>query len=313
MNMKRILVLVLTFTMLLGTFAPTLGVVAKYIDEYEHEHDDGVIDYVSLGDSMTNGIGLMGGYDSTDNPHIDNDGNNGFLEADLNSYPAKFAAWLAGFEGAIQPDQDVYTGDKGTVHLTQLATSAMRVEDLYYILTHGTDKQQDWTSDEFFWTYRELLTNSDRWGDPFGDHRKNLETKDLTYHIDHTKKVANVYQDAITNADVISLATGNSNFGVFLMGRIMNLVGFGSADELAIDATHYSYMTLDNALELLKKELLPDAQFETVIRNTFNNAIESMSGMLPEALVNKVANYLAYTAASYLVYTIKTIHTIKLS
>ena len=307
MNMKRILVLVLTFTMLLSTFAPTLGVFAKYIDEYEHEHENGVIDYVSIGDSMTNGIGLMGGYDETDNPDTSNDGNNGFLEVDFNSYPAQFAAWLAGFNEEIGKDQDVYVGDKGTVHLTQLATSAMRVEDFYYILTHGTDKQVDIKDDQFFWTYRELLTNSDRWGNPAAHHNKNLETKDLSAHINHTNKVAGVYQDAIANADVISLASGNSNFGVFLMGRIMNLVGFGDAEELAIDDTHYSYMTLDNAIALLKAELLPDAQFETVVKDAFNNAVESMSGKLPEELVNKVANMVAYTAASYLVYTIKVI------
>ena len=80
--------------------------------------------YVTLGDSMTNGLGLGGGYDST--------GRNGYLEIDEFSYPALVA-------------ENYGWG------LTQLATSCMRLADLHYVLDYGTEGAypgDDWTQEE---------------------------------------------------------------------------------------------------------------------------------------------------------------------
>ena len=85
--------------------------------------------YVSLGDSMTNGLGMLSGYDAH--------GSTGYMEIASDAYPAQFSAWMAGYDGPISPGQSTYTGTKGTVKLTQLATSGMRAEDLHYILTYG--------------------------------------------------------------------------------------------------------------------------------------------------------------------------------
>ena len=187
MNMKRTLVLFLTLVMLLSAFGPTLNVFAEAL----HNHAEGddtktTINYVSLGDSMTNGIG-MDGYDST--------GHNGYLEIAPDSYPAQFTEWLKGETGK-------------DVNLTQLATSAARVEDIYYMLTVGTEKEFE----ADYWTKRELLTNPDRWG-------KKGEPRGIKYlekHAETNAQVAETFKNAITNADVISLASGNGNFGVFL-------------------------------------------------------------------------------------------------
>ena len=86
--------------------------------------------YVTLGDSMTNGLGLGGGYDST--------GRNGYLEIDKFSYPARVAK--------------NYDWD-----LTQLATSCMRLADLHYVLDYGTEGA--YPGDD--WTQREMIDR--RW------------------------------------------------------------------------------------------------------------------------------------------------------
>ena len=274
MNMKRTLVLFLSLVMLLSAFGPTLNVFAEALHNHAEGDTKTTIDYVSLGDSMTNGIG-MDGYDST--------GHNGYLEIAPDSYPAQFAEWLKGETGK-------------DVNLTQLATSAARVEDVFYILTRGTENEIA----PDYWTQRELLANPDRWG----DSRYGHGIDNLPKHEGHNNQVAGVFQEAITNADVISLATGNGNFGVFLMGRIMNLVGFGDESEKEIDFKEYGHYTLENALALLEQ----DEKTTEIIEEAFATALETAQNMgLPEALVDRVANLTAYVTASYLLYTMKLI------
>ena len=220
MNMKRTLVLLMTLVMLVSAFSPVLNVFAEEL----HNHGDSTdtkteLNYVSLGDSMTNGIG-MDGYDST--------GHNGYLEVAPDSYPAQFADWL-----------EKNTGKD--VNLTQLATSAARVEDIYYILNHGTENAV--SAD--FWTQRELLYNYNRWGHKDGEW---CEWDPL--HDEFNNEVAETYRNAVADADIISLATGNGNFGVFLMGRIMNLVGFGDAEDLVLDYEHYGHYTVEQTMKL---------------------------------------------------------------
>ena len=85
--------------------------------------------YVSLGDSMTNGLGLPG-YK-----------NGGYLEVAPDAYPAQVA--------------EHYDWE-----LTQLATSGMRAEDLHYILMYG--EEGGYPGDP--WMEKELLDNG-RWSD----------------------------------------------------------------------------------------------------------------------------------------------------
>ena len=272
MNFKRILVLVMTFAMLLSTFAPTLGVFAEELqNQTKGTNTPGnkdTLEYVSIGDSMTNGIG-MDGYDAT--------GKNGYLEEAPDAYPSQFAGWLESFTGK-------------EVNLTQLATSAARIEDVYYLLTKGTEKE--FTPD--FWTVRELLTNPDRWGKTGAPRGEENWDK----HMDTNNTIANVFQSSVANADVISLATGNGNFGVFFMGRVMNLVGFGSAEELALDNEKYAHMTVANALELCEA----NEEVKELVMDVYNEAEAYLveAGM-PSDLIVAILNYLVYTTASYVV------------
>ena len=274
MNTKRILVMVLTLVMLVSAFTPTLSVFANELHEHDHEQDD-KLNYVSLGDSMSNGIG-MDGYDTTDNPGTDNDGRNGYLEVAPDAYPAQFTEWLK-----------EYTGKD--VNLTQLATSGARIEDVYYILNRGTENEFEPDA----WTEHELLWNSDRWGDPKNEN-------DAIFN----DAVAEVHREAVKNADIISLATGNGNFGVFMMGRIMNLVGFGTPDDLADDVERYGYYTVENALALCEA----NEEITKLVMDTYNSALAYLEAMgLPMDLITRLADLLAYTTASYVISTMKTI------
>ena len=288
MNFKRILVLVMTFAILMGTFAPALSIFAAELHDHSHETDKETIEYVSLGDSMSNGIG-MDGYDTTDNPGTDNDGRNGYLEVAPGAYPAKFAAWLAGYNGTIANGQTQYEGTNGKVNLTQLATSGVRAEDILYILTHGTEKAFDPDP----WTYHDMLTNPDRWGDPTGKNHEAMNNE-----------VAKVYQDAVKNADVISYAAGNGNYGVFLVWRILNLVGLGTPDDVAWDNEHYGYYTLENALDLVGA----NEELKALVMDTYNEALDYCTeNGLPVDLIDRLADLFAYTTASYVLASMKTI------
>ncbi len=273
MNMKRTLVLLMTFVMLIGAFTPTLSVFATAGQSNDSTSEKTELNYVSLGDSMTNGIG-MDGYDSTEH--------NGYLEVAPDSYPAQFKDWL-----------EENTGKN--VNLTQLATSAVRVEDMYYILNHGTENAVP----ADFWTQRELLYNYNRWGHKGG---KWCEYDPL--HEEFNNEVAETYRDAVADADIISLATGNGNFGVFLMGRIMNLVGFGNAEELALDYEHYGHYSLEAGLDLLEA----DDETRAIVTYAYESAMAQAEEMgLPMTLVERVGDLAAYVTASYLHHTMKVI------
>lgn len=94
--------LMLAICMIVSLCSPAF---ATRVDELGKE----TINYVSLGDSMTNGYGLTN-YD-----------NNGYRNYGKEAYPNQFADWL----------EDTYGV---TVNHMEMAMSAMRAEDLHFIL-----------------------------------------------------------------------------------------------------------------------------------------------------------------------------------
>ena len=273
--MKRVFVLILVFSMLLATFSPALGVVAENLQSSDQsvQGTGGTINYVSLGDSMTNGMG-MPGYK-----------NGGYLEVAPASYPAQFAAFLAGYTGAIAEGQTEYFGERN-VHLTQLATSGARAEDVYYIINRGTENEVE----PDIWTYNQLLNSGYRWGD--------------ISEIDHSEsndQVAEQFRTAIENAHVISYALGNCNFGAFLLSQISAMVGFKSYNNFAepeeIEAA-YAHYTFDNALILLEA----DEDTTELVKEIYNYVVDYCTAEnLPVELIKKCADLASYTVASYVI------------
>ena len=265
--MMKALSSLIAAVMLLSVMVPAVSAIAEV-----HTDTQTVLNYVSLGDSMTNGLGLAG-YDDT-----------GYLEVAPEAYPARFAQWLAGGTGEIAEGQTVYTGTKGTVNLTQLATSAMRIEDLYYILDYGTENA--YLGDE--WTRTELLG-----GDSIGNMGQHKGGSDR-WGSDGTPwpSVVETFQDSVANADVITLAAGNGNFGVYMLNAVLQAMGMADAG-YGLD---YSYATLENALSMHHM----DDEKKAAIMDVYESAIELLGGYLSEDVAEIAGNRVAYTIASFM-------------
>ena len=109
MNLKRILVLIMTFAMIIGACAPAIQAFDGVIDSENTEGKKELV-YVSLGDSMSNGYGLDG-YDAEA----------GVYDYGYDAYTNVFAEMLGKVHNA-------------NVTHHQLACSAMRPEDINFLL-----------------------------------------------------------------------------------------------------------------------------------------------------------------------------------
>ena len=236
-NLSRMLrsgvAMLLAFCMVAG-FIPTAA--------FATEADE--INYVSLGDSMTNGLGLGTGYDST--------GHQGYQEIDTSAYPALVAKEFGW-------------------NLTQLATSAMRLEDLHFILEYGDPSVADPYQGDA-WTYNDVLING-RWGTD-------------------AASVANVYQTAVREADVISMAAGNGNLGVYMMDMIMTLFGMGYGSHT------YEDCTLEKALN----EHKVDAETKAIAMQVYNAAKAYLGERMPSELVSTIADRMAYVTVNFVMH-----------
>lgn len=227
--LRSALCLVLAVLMALGTC----------VTAFAAESDE-TIKYVSLGDSMTNGYGLNGYTEE----------NNGYQDEAPEAYPAQVA--------------EHYDWE-----LTQLATSAMRAEDLHYILEYGSENA--YPGDE--WTRDELLERDSRWGGTHGG----------------AEKVSKVFQEAVTGADVISVAVGNANFGVFLLGRVMNALGV-MGGEPEDDA----WINFEDALA----ECTADEK--AVVMQAYDALMAAACEYMPVELAEPMVRATAYTMVSYI-------------
>jgi len=232
------------------------------------------IKYVSLGDSMTNGYGLAG-YQY-----------NGYLQDVPESYPAKFAEYLKN-AGTV------------TVDHTPLAMSAMRAEDLHFILEFDYENEEvvNFAESTRNWgefneeAWNSVFTTGDEYTwDEFVDRDRFNETAYDSFGKGYgagTANVARTYQEAVADADIVSVGAGNANMGVFLLGRIMNAIGFGNGDD--------SWIKLENAL----RECEPEVQTE--VMNLYNELrAKLVSDELPTELVDAMVNAIVYTMVSYM-------------
>ncbi|MBR2009267.1 MAG: hypothetical protein IJ936_03990, partial [Peptococcaceae bacterium] len=207
----------------------------------QDDNTPAAINYVSLGDSMTNGYGLPG-YDR----------NSGVEDYGDEAYPNQFAEWL---ENSVEDS---------TVNHAQLAMSGIRAEDLHWLLELDYNDANainliqelidgDWNDkwyDEFstgdYWTLEEICNHSrtdatydaiktklvaeDKWDSYVPATHENGEKRAQKVAL-----IAKYYQENVTEADIISLGIGNGNFGVFALGRIMEAIGFnGGTPEAAM-------------------------------------------------------------------------------
>ena len=304
MNFKRILVLVMAIVMIVSACSPAIHATANAINHDHSAHTESKeekenINYVSLGDSMTNGFGLNG-YNS--------ENSNGFLELIYESYPAQFATWLSGsnadgFSHTAGTPIYNFKGANANVTLMQLATGSMRPEDLLYALEADPNMFVEWDNSKLGWkyemdewgasdwTFEELFEKTSGWG-------KKYYASDYTDRVWATY-VVSTYQSAIRDADIISLGLGNANFSDFLLDRIVPLAGFGTEEEYQNELANYADMTLENALALCEGL---NEQVKALVNNAYNQFNEVLSGKgLPLEKINLICDRVAYAVASYIV------------
>ena len=141
--------------------------------------------------------------------------------------------------------------------LTQLASGGMRAEDLHYALEVGNADAYPGDA----WTQKMLDNN---W---------------------NGKEGVAVIQDAVAKADVISLALGNANLGIYLM-HMLN----------SIDSDEYAYANLENAVNLIGA----DGELKATIYDIYDAMVAYLSAKIPKELAEIMANRIAYVATSFM-------------
>jgi|GEM_PF-4610275 len=271
------LALAMTVTMTGDVFAVNYKTDGTLVTKDEN------VKYVSLGESMTNGYGLDG-YRYNLNDIVDDV--NGYLQVCEDAYPYLFAKWL-----------EEYTGK--TVDFQQLAISCTRAEDLNFALrfdyTNNDGKLADrlavaegeWNKEAWFSTFDcgDWFTwdnfTAGRWHDMDDVGNTNLAGTD---------NVARMYQESVADADVVSMAIGNSNFGVFMLRRVVGALGLpGMADD-------EEWMLVEDAL----RSCDTDIQEKISVLETELETLVVGMGATPE-MAHELSNLAVYTISSFVV------------
>ena len=244
----KIISMVMVFAMMFSISATTISAVWTH-DDHIHEKDE--IYYVSLGDSMSNGY-CFDGYtqgDLADGAFIS--GNGGYGNA---AYPNLFAAWL----------ENTYNV---TVTHKPLAPSAMRAEDLLYLLGGREMPTDEWT--------KQVSVYTGEW---------NLD------------ELSKYFTENVTNADIITMGIGNASFGAYLLHRVTDALGV-----LGGELEEGEKVTLEQALVGL------DEEQKALVLEIYNEVYAELLTYVPENIeeygvknLEDVANLLAYTAAGFI-------------
>lgn len=163
--------------------------------------------------------------------------------------------------------EEYLKGQGYTVNHTKLATSAMLAEDLLYLL--GGREEFD-----------------DGWGG-YKDYVGTYTDAELMPYI----------QDAVTDADVITMGIGNASFGAFMLHKITDALGvFGASLE------EDEKVNFEDSIAVLE---LDDEQYALVMQ-VYDMLETKLIEYVPAELVeeynlNDVVDLLAYTTATYVV------------
>jgi len=240
-NLSRMLrsgvAMLLAFCMVAG-FVPTMA--------FATEADK--INYVSIGDSMANGY-CFEGYEQGNGSNIN------FFEGTgvygVGAYPDQFADYLE--------------ENGANVEHTKLAVSALRAEDLYFLLGGREEPQDGW------------------------ENQVNGYTE-----VSDDAKLAEFYQNAVTEADIITLGVGNASFGAYMLHRVTDALGiFGASldedekvdlNDALIDLNEEQKALVLEAYDMLEAELMKKIPAELAER--YN--------------VQQICDILAYTAAGFI-------------
>ena len=265
---------VVMLCMLFSIFAPTilaasdLEITSNEKAETVEPGSKGELNYVSIGDSMTNGY-CFDGYEQGDYTFKDFLDGNGVYGKD--AYPLQFEKDLE---------------NKGyTVNHTKLALSALRAEDLLFLLG-GKLPVDRYTRHSLGYAGIGTTNAYEKGENNWGNYLTEIEAKG------EVKLLKDYVVESIENAHVITLGMGNASFGAFLMDRLTRIFGvFGLEKGVHVD--------IHDALEGLS-----DSRKEAIL-DLYNDLMAGIDlssfGNFPEESMDEATDLFAYTVVSYLV------------
>lgn len=175
---------------------------------------DGIITYVSFGDSVTNGYG-MEGYRFDDGTNVF-----GFRREPAASYPALI--------------RDYLTNLGFTVNLEQMAISGFRMDELHWMLCD--DYVADSYHDDFFATWNRTVVR--RLMEKDADFKALYSSAYDGTVASANKIIMSEYRNAVKNADLITIDLGTNNFGTFVTNTIQEILGLKELD-YEVDFSQY--------------------------------------------------------------------------
>ncbi len=215
--------------------------------------------YVSLGDSVSGGYGL---------------------ENVKNSYTYQFAEQI------------------GAKKHTPLSVNGMRAEDLLFVLNlkYSETSVKNFFNNANGKSWSEVENNFEAFFGA-GDKYTYEEMVNGAFAGKNMVEVAEKYQTAVTEADVITLAIGNADFGNFLFNKLISLVNMLNTGEN--DVASYNPQEIIDRCEGAKLK----AAFQTVygqVEKYFGTVVSALEASgFSSADIENVKNLLLYSAMSY--------------
>ena len=279
---KRLIAMLLVFAMVLA-MAP-----AAFAAEPQKK-------YVSLGDSMTNGYGL----DNYEKPWPES-----FVDGYGDTKPAgEIKNWFGFMRNDVTGSYPWKVADHFDWELSQIATSGLRADDVYYLLNLGTDYEVNW--DEYGRQYM-----ADKFRQAYYDAHNRAGTNEEVI-----AWAAEIYQAEVKDADVISIGIGSNNFATLMDMRMMWWMGRILGDESMFSGGGYqgafdfnelvSDMTAEQKAEIAEMYNDIYAEIEAVLMESAAEIGLSMDAPLTVDgatfgdLVADITNAIAYTSAGF--------------
>lgn len=252
-------------TAIVLVLALVLGYSGGLVAYAEETSSAETLNYVSIGDSMSNGYGFVG-YDQGKS-------HDGFLEYKT---IGDITANDAGYGESAYPNliaQELAKTYK--VNHTQFALSAMRAEDLLYYLGGRELPNDDWQNQAYNYA-----------GEPF-------KTDGVKNHA----ALAEWFQGKVVDADLITMCIGNASFGAYLLSRVTGALGVlgGELDSEEVVTLEQALVGLDEeqkevvlqVYDLMLNELkgyIPAEQYEAY-------RVETLCDLLAYTTAGFVLNY----------------------
>ena len=247
------------------------------------------IKYLSLGDSMTNGYGISSGYTNE---------NQGFQNTAEDIYPTQFKNYL---------ENEGYNVD-----FYQYSMSAMRVEDLHFLLNLPENANETPLAGRFrqvqeqwnavfdlgdSWTFTQFVGYGKRFPKIFGDPNSLASGDLVNWIISGLLNAADTYEAAVKDADLISMAYGNASLGAFCMDYIWN--AFGDLDDLPILKNE---LELDRVLAQVDPEMAQSIEsFKAKIESILTSVLGKFIDETTADIINYFIHVLTYAVISHVV------------